>query len=142
MRVEPGGLLSTGAGHLVIGDRGPVAVPPNTSLHIGGDGTITVVPVGQNPDTIAPVDRIKLVNPDVREMEKGADGLFRLVSGDDAFADATVTVKSGSLEQSNVNVAQTLVNMIELARQYEMQVNVIKASEENADAAASLMRLG
>ena len=53
-----------------------------------------------------------------------------------------MTVTSGQLEQSNVNVASTLVNMIELARQYEMQVNVIKTSEENADAAAQLMRLG
>jgi len=59
-----------------------------------------------------------------------------------ASADASVNVMSGVLEHSNVNIAKTLVNMIELSRQYEMQVNVIKTSKEDADAAAQLMRVG
>jgi len=142
LRVEAGGLLSTGAGHLVMGDGGPVAIPPQSSLLIGKDGTISVQPLGQGPETLAIVDRIKLVNPDIARLQKGNDGLLRLPDGEIADADASVSLTSGSLEQSNVNVAKTLVNMIELARQYEMQINVMKSSEENADAAASLMRLG
>lgn len=142
LRVEAGGLLSTGAGHLVMGDGGPVAIPPESSLLIGKDGTISVQPLGQGPETLAIVDRIKLVNPDIARLQKGEDGLMRLPDGEIADADASVSLTSGALEQSNVNVAKTLVNMIELARQYEMQINVMKSSEENADAAASLMRLG
>lgn len=142
LRVEAGGLLMTGAGHLVVGDGGPVAIPPNSSLLIGGDGTISVQPLGQGPETLAIVDRIKLVKPNIGSLEKGEDGLLHMKDGSEADADASVSLLSGSLEQSNVNVAKTLVNMIELARQYEMQVNVIKASEENADAAATMMRLG
>ncbi len=142
LRVEAGGLLSTGAGHLVIGDGGPVAIPPNSSLLIGKDGTISVQPIGQGPETYSIVDRIKLVNPDLASLQKGSDGLLRMAGGETAAPDATVSIMSGALEQSNVNVAKTLVNMIELARQYEMQVNVIKTSEENADSAATLMRLG
>ena len=142
LRVEAGGLLSTGAGHLVIGDGGPVAIPPNSSLLIGTDGTISVQPIGQGPETYSIVDRIKLVNPDVTMLQKGSDGLLRMPDGEIAAADANMKITSGALEQSNVNVAKTLVNMIELARQYEMQINVIKTSEENADSAATLMRLG
>lgn len=142
LRVEAGGLLSTGAGHLVMGNGGPVAIPPNSSLLIGADGTISVQPLGQGPETLAIVDRIKLVNPDISLVQKGSDGLFRLPEDEIAVADANVTLMSGALEQSNVNVAKTLVNMIELARQYEMQINVIKDAEENADAAAQLMSLG
>ena len=142
LRVEAGGLLSTGAGHLVMGNGGPVALPPHASLVIGGDGTISIQPIGQGPETMAAVDRIKLVNPDISLLQKGSDGLLRLPDGEVADADASAQVISGALEQSNVNVAKTLVNMIELARQYEMQVNVIKASEENADAASQMMRLG
>ncbi len=142
LRVEAGGLLSTGAGHLVIGDGGPVAIPPNSSLLIGNDGTISVQALGQGPETLTIVDRIKLVRPDLQNLQKGEDGLLHLIDDSVAEADASVSVLSGSLEQSNVNVAKTLVNMIELARQYEMQINVIKASEENADAAATMMRLG
>ena len=141
LRVEAGGLLATGAGHLVIGDGGPLAVPDSSSLLIGADGVISLQPVGQGPETLAEVGRIKLVNPDIARLTKGEDGLFHLPEGEVADADASVKVTSGALEHSNVNVATTLVNMIELARQYEMQVNVMKTSEENADTAAQLMRL-
>lgn len=142
LRVDEGGLLMTGAGHLVMGDGGPVAIPPHANLVVGGDGSISIQPLGQGPETVSIVDRIKLVNPAHESLEKGPNGLLHLKNGGTAEADAAVTLIPGSLEQSNVNVAKTLVNMIELARQYEMQVNVIKASEENADAAATLMRLG
>jgi len=142
LRVEPGGLLSTGGGYLVMGDGGPVALPPNVSLLVGGDGTISVQPLGQGPETLTIADRIKLVNPDPALLDKGVDGLFYLEEGAIADADAGVKVTAGALEQSNVNTAMTLVNMIELARQYEMQVNIIKTAEENADAAAQMMSLG
>jgi len=142
LRVNPGGLLATGTGHLVMGDGGPVALPPNVSLLIGGDGTISMQPLGSGPETLTIADRIKLVNPDPALTRKGEDGLFYFDEGATADADATVKITAGALEQSNVNVAKTLVNMIELARQYEMQVNLIKTSEENADAAAQMMRLG
>ena len=141
LRIEAGGLLATGAGHLVMGDGGPVAIPPHENLVIGKDGTVSIQPIGQGPETLSTVDRLKLVNPDVTRLQKGEDGLLRLPDDEVAAADASVSVISGGLEQSNVNVARTLVNMIELARQYEMQVNVIKTSEENADAAAQLMSL-
>ncbi|MGI9262329.1 MAG: flagellar basal body rod protein FlgF, partial [Woeseiaceae bacterium] len=142
LRVNSGGLLSTGAGHLVMGDGGPVAIPPNNSLLIGGDGTISIQPLGQGPETLAIVDRIKLVDPDRARIQKASDGLFYLPEGEIADADAGVRLLSGALEQSNVNIAKTLVNMIELSRQYEMQVNVMKTAEENADVASQMMRMG
>ncbi len=143
LRLVSGGLLANGQGHLVLGDGGPVAIPQNVSLYIGEDGTVTVQPIGQQPNTLSIVDRIKLVKPPIDQLVKGPDGLFRLkTEGEVAPADASVTLKSGALEGSNVNVAKTLVNMIELARQYEMQINVIKASEENANAAAQMTQLG
>lgn len=141
LRVNSGGLLTNGAGHLVLGDGGPLAVPPNNSLTIGSDGTVTVQPVGQGPEALVVVDRLKLVNPDTARLAKGSDGLLHLPDGEIADADAAVTITSGALEQSNVNVAMTLVNMIELSRQYEMQVNAMKTAKENADAAARLLNV-
>jgi len=141
LRINDGGLLSTGTGHLVLGDGGPVAVPLNSSLLIGTDGTISVQPLGQGPETLVIVDRIKLVDPDIRDLQKGNDGLLRRSDGDVADSSASVNLVSGSLEQSNVNVAKTLVNMIELSRQYEMQVKMMKTAKDDADAAANLMRV-
>ena len=94
-RVGAGGLLTTGAGHLVVGDGGPVAIPPNSSLLIGGDGTISVQPLGQGPETLAIVDRIKLVKPGFENLEKGEDGLLHMKDGSEADADASVSLLSG-----------------------------------------------
>ncbi|MDX1500241.1 MAG: flagellar basal body rod C-terminal domain-containing protein [Woeseiaceae bacterium] len=82
------------------------------------------------------------MKPDPALLAKGSDGLFYLAEGAVADADASVKLTSGALESSNVNVAKTLVNMIELARLYEMQINTIKTEQENADAAATLTSLG
>ncbi|MDH4047925.1 MAG: flagellar basal-body rod protein FlgF [Gammaproteobacteria bacterium] len=142
LRIGSGGLLSTGAGHLVMGEGGPLAVPPHSSLLVGADGTVSIQALGQGPETLSIVDRIKLVDPDTSQLSKGRDGLLRLPEGETAGPSANVRVTAGSLEQSNVNIARTLVNMIELSRQYEMQINVIKTSKEDADAAAQMMRVG
>ncbi len=142
LRIGSGGVLETGAGHPVLGNGGPVAIPPATSLLIGTDDTVSIQPLGQGPETLAILDRIKLVDPDVAQLAKGDDGLLRLPNDETASASANVRVISGALEQSNVNVAKTLVDMIELSRQYEMQVNVIKTAKEDADAAAQLLRVG
>lgn len=135
------GLMTTGSGLPVIGDGGPVAVPPHSKLTIGRDGTISIVPLGQGPSTLAVVDRIKLVNPGNEELKRGSDGLFRLRNGDEAPAEAGVTLMSGTLESSNVNAAGSLVDMIELSRLYEMQIKMISTAKEDADAAAQLMRM-
>jgi flagellar basal-body rod protein FlgF len=142
LRVDPSGLLLTGAGHQVMGEGGPISVPPSTSLTIGGDGTISVIPLGQGPETTAMVGRIKLVNPPEAELTRGEDGLFRNVSGADVPADAGVKLASGSLETSNVNTADAMVNMIELARRFDLQVKAMRTAEENAAASAQLLRGG
>lgn len=140
-RVNSGGLLTTANGLPVVGEGGTVAIPPNAQLTIGKDGTVSIQALGQSAATVASVDRLKLVNPEAGNVEKGGDGLFRLSDGNIAAADANVSVSSGAIESSNVNVASTLVNMIELARQFEMQVDVIKTAQDDADAARSLLRI-
>ena len=141
LRVASGGLLTTGAGHLVLGDSGPLSIPPSETLTIGQDGTVSVRPIGQGAEVLAVAGRIRLVDPDVSQLMKGEDGLFRLPGGVGAEPSANVTLTSGTLEQSNVNAAMTLVNMIELSRQYEMQVNMIREAKDNADAAAALLNV-
>ncbi len=142
LRIDANGRLLTAAGHPVLGDDGPIVVPPHSSLLIGSDGTVSVVPQGQGPETLASVGRIKLVRPEAARVERGADGLFRLRDGGSAPADATVQLAAGTLESSNVNTAEALVNMIELARQFDLQVRAMRTAEENARSSVTLMRLG
>ena len=127
----------------VLSDSGaPINIPPYTSIFFARDGSISVVAQGQTPDTTATVGRMKLVNPAEGQIERGDDGLFRMKDGSVAASDAGVKIDSGMLESSNVNTAAAMVNMIELARQFEMQVKAIRSAEENAASAAQLMRLG
>lgn len=135
------GLLETQRGELVLGDNGPVAVPPNVSLTIGSDGTISVVPQGQGPETLAQIGRMKLVNPDAKLLEKRPDGLVRLTGGGEAQSDANVKVVSGFTESSNVNMAESMVSMIEYARQFEVAVRMMRVADENASKAAALASL-
>jgi flagellar basal-body rod protein FlgF len=126
----------------VLGDGGPINVPPYTSIFFARDGSISVVAQGQTPDTAATVERIKLVKPADEAIVRGDDGLFRMKDGSQAPSDATVSLSSGTIESSNVNTADAMVTMIELARHFEMQVKAIRSAEENAAAASQLMRLG
>jgi flagellar basal-body rod protein FlgF len=140
LRVDPSGLLMTGAGHAVLGEGGPISVPPNSSVMIGADGTVSIVPIGQGPETSAQVGRIKLVNPPAESLMRGEDGLFRTRDGADAPAEASVRLVSGVLESSNVNVADAMVTMIELSRHFDLQVKAMRTAEENAAASAQLLR--
>jgi flagellar basal-body rod protein FlgF len=135
------GLLETADGHMVMGSNGPLSVPVHVELVMGNDGTISIVPQGQGPATLASVDRVKLVNPDPALLEKGVDGLIRARDGSTADADASVQVVSGFLETSNVNMAANLVAMIENARKFEMQVKMMQTADENATRAMEMARL-
>jgi flagellar basal-body rod protein FlgF len=140
LRIDPTGVLLNGAGRTVMGEGGPISVPPHTSLMIAADGTISIVPVGQGPETTSQVGRIKMVNPPAESLARGEDGLFRTIDGADAPPDANVRLSSGVLESSNVNIADAMVNMIELSRHFDLQVKAMRTAEENAAASAQLLK--
>ncbi len=140
--VDALGVLRTGNNLPVIGNGGPIAIPPADKVEIGLDGSVTVVPQGQGVQSPVLVDRIKLVRPDLAEMSKSEDGLFRALDIQDALPpDASVRLVSGFLEGSNVNTIHELTSMLSLARQYEMQVKVMSSSKEMSEASARLLQM-
>lgn len=141
LRVDTSGTLRNGAGDIVLGDGGPVTLPQSNSVLVGADGSVSIVPLGQGPETTAVIGRIKLVKPPVDSLERGVDGLFRMKDGSQAPADASVQLASGVLESSNVNAAGAMVEMIELARRFELQVKAIRTAEEDGATAARLLRV-
>jgi flagellar basal-body rod protein FlgF len=138
LKVNSVGLLETERGELVLGDNGPLAVPPYTQIAVAPDGTISIVPQGQGPETMAQVGRLKLVNPEAGRLTKRADGLITVGDGAEVESDAAVKVASGFIETSNVNIAATLVDMIEFQRQFEVAVRMMQTADDNAGRAASL----
>lgn len=136
------GLLVDSSGRQVMGNDGPIALPPAEKVTFAGDGTISIRPVGGGAAGLVVIDRLKLVNPSNKELVKGEDGLIRHDSGEIQEADANVQVISGFIEGSNVNAVNAMVRMIDLQRNYEMQIKAMGAANTIAEAATSVMKLG
>jgi flagellar basal-body rod protein FlgF len=140
LSVTEQGLLVTSAGHPVMGNGGPISLSPYSDIFIGSDGTVTIQPLGQSGGELAVVDRIKLVNPDTDTVTRTRNGLFSTDQQEEP-ANGEVSLATGSLETSNVSSVSALVNMIELSRQFEAQVKMMKAAEDNDVTAAQLLKI-
>jgi flagellar basal-body rod protein FlgF len=139
LRVSAEGNVTTASGLAVLTESGPLVVPPATNVTIGNDGTVSVLPLGLSPIAIAQTDRVKLVNPPQQSLQKGDDGLLHLKDGTKAVTDPNVKLTSGMLESSNVNAAQSLINMIELQRLYEFQIKSMNSTDQNEQTSEQLM---
>lgn len=140
LRTDEFGILRNGSGHPVLGEGGPIAVPQYEAITIGDDGSISVQPVGQGPEALVLVDRIKLVRPDPEGLDKGEDGLLRRRDGQGEPLDPTVRLSPGFLERSNVNGVEEMIDVLALARQFEVQVRMMQTADENAQSATGLLR--
>lgn len=141
LRITPEGLLQTGTGLQVIGQGGPISIPPAQKLEIGADGTISIIPLGSNATALTVVDRIKMVKPVADNVEKLADGLVHVKDGQPQAASADVRLVQGVLEASNVNAIQAMVEMIELSKNFELQTKVMKNADDLSGASAKLMQM-
>ena len=133
------GTIVTLAGQPVMGDGGPITLPPNTTVQFAKDGTVNAI----SADNVTPpvsLGRLKLVSIDPSNLNRGADGLFRQRDGQDADTNENVRITPGALEGSNVNLTDSLVNMIEISRQLEMQMKSLQTSDTNAQSANELLR--
>lgn len=140
LQITAAGLLTTGSGLPVLGEGGPIQLPPAAKVDIGEDGTLTVKVVGDADNALAVVDRLKLVKPAAGELEKGLDGLMRPADGAVLPPAPGVRVKSGYLESSNVNAVNELTAIIDLSRRFEMNIKMMQDAKENSEAAARVLQ--
>jgi flagellar basal-body rod protein FlgF len=141
LTVGPSGVLTTPEGRPVLSTAGPITVVPDRPIVIGDDGTISEVPDPANPAEVRTVGRLKLVDPPAKELVRGGDGLFRLRDGRSAPTSEKVRVAAGAVEGSNVNSAEAMVEMINVARQFELQMKMIQTAEANSRSASQLLSL-
>ena len=141
LSVAASGVLETGDGFPVMGSGGPITVPPYQSIAIAEDGTVSIVPAGGDPTQPQVIDKIKLASPEGSQTAKGLDNLLHVKGGGVLPEDLDGKLASGALEQSNVNLTQALVDMIENQRSYEVQAGLLKEAKNMDESAASLMRM-
>jgi len=141
MSVDINGQLRTGGGLPVLGNGGPVVLPPSANVEVGADGTISVLPLGATAVGLAQVDRVRLVNPPSADLEKREDGLIHLKEGAaPSVPDASIRVEQGFLEGSNVNSVSSLTDILSLSRQYELQVKLMSKAQEHSQSTARLLQ--
>lgn len=142
LQVNATGMLMSN-GHPVIGEGGPIIVPLGSQLTVGADGTISAIGPGNQPDAMVQVGKLKMVTAPEQPLIRGEDGLFRSLNADGQVAtlpaDAGARLQTGALEGSNVNAVEAMVNMISSSRLYEMQMKVIRTSDDNASQANQLL---
>ncbi|MGB0893978.1 MAG: flagellar basal-body rod protein FlgF [Parashewanella sp.] len=137
------GLLKNDRGNPILSENGPIVLPlPIQKVEISQDGVISVRPRGAPANVLQEVGKIKLVNPNTRNMMRGEDGLFRPTNVIRFEPDENVKLESGAIEGSNVNAVEEMVALIDLQRQFEMQIKMMKTAEENDRSSAQLVRIG
>ncbi|WP_144641645.1 flagellar basal body rod protein FlgF [Bordetella genomosp. 13] len=141
LQVGVNGLLQTALGQPVLSDQNaPIEIPDQASLTIATDGTVTAIGAGDPPNNILNLGRLKLVSPEEAALVRGDDGVFRQAAGAQALpADPTLRVMSGVLEGSNASPTGAMVGMIENARRFEMQMQVIRNANDNASRANEIL---
>ena len=140
LKVSENGVLQTQSGLNVLGDGGTIGIPPDVTVAIAKDGTVSSIPTTGRA-AVNVLGRIKLVDPAEDNLVRGNDGLFRTGDGTPADADANVTLTGGALEGSNVNVVEAMVNMIDLARQFDVQMKLLQNAESNDTKATQIQAL-
>ena len=138
--VATDGTLTTGNGHQVLSsDGGAITSPAGAELAISSDGSISAKISGQPANVIG---KLKLAVPTGDDpLKRGDDGLFRTLSGDPMNNEDTARVQVGVLEGSNVNAIESMVGMIQTARQFEAQMRLLQTAESNDRSAGQLLGL-
>jgi len=141
LSVSPTGVLQNGDGLPVIGENGPITVPPGSVISIAQDGGV----MSSNPQTPeqppVQIEKVKLVNWRGSDVEKDLTGLFRAPAGGVLPTDEEARVLPGALEQSNVDPSAVLVEMVEAQRLFDIRTKLIATARELDEGSASLMRV-
>ena len=142
LRVDASGLLLNGEGRMILGNGGPITIPPSESLIIGGDGTISVRPLGAGANELANIDRLLMVNPPAQgHVEREKTAFIALEAARKRNPMHSSEWFRGAIEASNVNAVESLVKMIEYGRSFEAQVKFFKVAEEMDAQSARLMSI-
>lgn len=133
--VDADGFLTV-HGRRVQGNGGDIQLPEFGEIEISPDGIINLVPLGGG--VIAEEARIKLASSD-DIMLKGKDGLLRAQNLQPLAQDNELRLRTGTLEGSNVNAVQEMIKTMNISRQFEMNIKMMKAADELASSGNKLV---
>jgi len=116
-------------GMQLLGEGGPITLPPYRKIEIGQDGTVSVLGAGADAQ-MQVIDKLKVVRAEASELTKNEAGLLVARDGQPLNTDPTVQVKAGHLEGSNVSAVEEMVATMSLNRTFEIQMKLFKAADD------------
>ena len=139
LTVDSQGIIRGVLGYTLLGETGPITLPPNSLPNIASDGTVSIIDaVSSQPQVIG---KLRLVNPPAKELTRSDDGLFSVRRDENTTFDRSVGVAQGFLEGSNVNVASAMISMVSQQRLFDMNMKTIQNADLNARSANGIMSL-
>ncbi|MDD1781856.1 flagellar basal-body rod protein FlgF [Enterovibrio sp. ZSDZ35] len=137
IKVDNFGAMSVNGFPVVGADGAPMELPEFEKVEVSERGVVTVLPPGGGAEM--QVGTLKLVNPQINQLQKESDGLLHSLDGAPFDVDPTVQVASEHIESSNVSAIDELVGVMSLTRNFEMQIRMMKTAETLAQAGNKLM---
>jgi flagellar basal-body rod protein FlgF len=135
------GVLQNGEGLPVIGENGPITIPPGSKMSIAPDGNILITDPANPDQPPQAIDRLKLVSTTGTQISKEIAGQFRVPGGGALPVDENARIIPGALEGSNVNASEVLVEMISAQRLFDMRTKLVQTASQLDEAGARLMRI-
>ncbi len=151
MYTRAGSFKRDNTGNMVTGDGDPliptITVPSGAlKIDIGQDGTVSVLLPGVAQATqIGQIQLVRFDNPSGL-IAQGNNLFLESTSsgppqqGTPGFTTGFGNIQQGFLENSNVNIADEMVNMIMAQRAYELNAKAIQASDDMLSIANTLRR--
>ena len=134
--------LVDGVGNLVLSDGlQPLVLPPFSALKFSDNGEVLVRQPGAMPGEFTSVGFLGSTSALSGDLTKSLDGKIRKLDGSVPDPDQTGLFAQGVLEGSNVNAIEEMVFNMDMQRQFEINVKLIKQAEEIDKAGTKLMSL-
>ena len=134
--------LVNGAGDVVLSDGlAPIVLPAFSELKVSENGEILVQEPGSVPGDFTSIAFLGTATGSPDLLTKSLDGRIRNLDGTVPDPDQTGKFSQGMLEGSNVNAIEEMVLNMDMQRQFEMAIKLIKKAEDIDKAGTRLMSL-
>ena len=142
LQVSATGVLTTGDGHPVLGDGGPITLPPaEFDPHRRGRRDLDRAAGRRSQPAAAGRPAEAGHAGRLAHRRRGSTACSGSPTAARCPSDPDARLTPHSLEGSNVNTSQTLIDMIEASRSWDMQLQLVTPAREMDTSAADLMRL-
>ena len=145
LKVNIQGQLENGSGHLILGENGPITIPPGLLINVNVDGSVYARnPAQEGAAADVLIDRLRLRDASGVSLARRQDGLFKIAEKPDGtdieVSGLELRVIPQALESSNVSAIEAMTRLIDQSRSFETQIRIIKEMKGLDESGATMMK--